>query len=174
MPRTATPTPSVCLPRHLTLPFPENGATLKADTKLEYAGILMDAKHYDQAAALYVSNAHRRYAGNLSRMDGSGQRASSNWARTARPSPTCRRCRRPPMRLALTDPGFLSMLGAIYQQANQFEVAQGMLERSEKLQIAAGGHPSIASPVAVGGHLSPTQLSHAGLQHLPAGAVGAS
>ena len=36
------------------------------------------------------------------------------------------------------------MLGAIYQQANQFEVAQGLLERSEKLQIAAGGQPSVA------------------------------
>ena len=36
------------------------------------------------------------------------------------------------------------MLGAIYQQANQFEVAQGLLERAEKLQIAAGGQPSVA------------------------------
>ena len=45
---------------------------------------------------------------------------------------------------ALGDPGFLSMLGAIYQQANQFEVAQGLLERSEKLQIASGGQPSVA------------------------------
>ncbi len=45
---------------------------------------------------------------------------------------------------ALDDPGFLSMLGAIYQQANQFEVAQGLLERSARLQIAAGGQPSVA------------------------------
>ncbi len=45
---------------------------------------------------------------------------------------------------ALADPGFLAMLGAIYQQANQFEVAQGLLERSAKLQIAAGGQPSVA------------------------------
>ena len=44
---------------------------------------------------------------------------------------------------ALSDPGFLSMLGSMYQQANQFEVAQGLLERSGQVQIAAGGHPSI-------------------------------
>jgi tetratricopeptide (TPR) repeat protein len=36
------------------------------------------------------------------------------------------------------------MLGAIYQQANQYEVAQGLLERSAKLQIAAGGQPGVA------------------------------
>jgi tetratricopeptide (TPR) repeat protein len=45
---------------------------------------------------------------------------------------------------ALADPGFLSMLGAIYQQANQLEVAQGFLERSEKIQIANGAQPSVA------------------------------
>ncbi len=38
----------------LTLPFPEGGAKLKADTKLQYAGILIAARHYDQAAALYA------------------------------------------------------------------------------------------------------------------------
>jgi tetratricopeptide (TPR) repeat protein len=45
---------------------------------------------------------------------------------------------------ALADSGFLSMLGSIYQQANQFDVAQGLLERSVKLQVAAGGQPSVA------------------------------
>ncbi len=46
--------------------------------------------------------------------------------------------------IALGDPGFLAELGAIYQQANQFDVAQGMLERAEKLELAAGHQPSIA------------------------------
>ena len=45
---------------------------------------------------------------------------------------------------ALADPGFLSMLGAIYQQANQFEVAQGLLERSVELADAGGRPPTIA------------------------------
>ena len=43
---------------------------------------------------------------------------------------------------ALTDAGFLSMLGSIYQQANQFDIAQSLLERSAKLQMAAGAQPS--------------------------------
>jgi tetratricopeptide (TPR) repeat protein len=37
----------------LALPFPDNGLTLKADTRLQYAGILMEAHRFDQAAALY-------------------------------------------------------------------------------------------------------------------------
>ena len=52
---------------------------------------------------------------------------------------------------ALGDPGFLSLLGAIYQQANQLEVAQGLLERSEKLQTAAGGQPSVALELQLAG-----------------------
>ena len=42
------------LAQALALPFPDNGTTLKADTKLQYAGILMEAKRYDQAATLYT------------------------------------------------------------------------------------------------------------------------
>ncbi len=43
---------------------------------------------------------------------------------------------------ALADVGFLSMLGSIYQQANQFDIAQGLLERSR--QVADG--QAAASP----------------------------
>ncbi|MGB8846441.1 MAG: tetratricopeptide repeat protein, partial [Terracidiphilus sp.] len=52
---------------------------------------------------------------------------------------------------ALADPAFLAMLGAIYQQANQFEVAQGLLERSMKLQIAAGVQPSVQLQLQLAG-----------------------
>jgi lipopolysaccharide biosynthesis regulator YciM len=41
---------------------------------------------------------------------------------------------------ALNDAAFLSMLGSIYQQANQFDVAQNLLERS------ATAGPRAASP----------------------------
>src|ERR1019366_7104370 len=44
---------------------------------------------------------------------------------------------------ALTDPGFLSMLGSIYQQSNQFEIAQGLLERSVRIQSQNGGQASV-------------------------------
>jgi tetratricopeptide (TPR) repeat protein len=130
------------LAQALTLPFPENGATLKTDTKLQYAGILMEAKHYDQAALLYVQVLTAdmynlpAWMGLVSAHHEMGQDSEAINDVQKMPPAT--------YETALADPGFLSMLGAIYQQANQFEVAQGMLERSEKLQIAAGQHPSIA------------------------------
>jgi len=130
------------LAQALTLPFPENGATLKTDTKLEYAGLLMDAKHYDQAAALYVQ-VLTADMGNLPAWMGLVS-AHHQMGQDSQAIADVQKMPPATYEAALTDPGFLSMLGAIYQQANQFEVAQGMLERSEKLQIAAGGHPSIA------------------------------
>ena len=42
------------LAQALSLPFPQGGATLKADTRLQYAGILMEARRYSQAATLYT------------------------------------------------------------------------------------------------------------------------
>jgi tetratricopeptide (TPR) repeat protein len=126
----------------LTLPFPDNGAGLKADTKLEYAGILMDAKRYEQAAGLYVQVLSDD-VGNLSAWMGlisahheMGQDNQAIADVQKMPAAT--------YEAALADAGFLATLGAIYQQANQFEVAQGLLERSAKLQIAAGKQPSLA------------------------------
>jgi tetratricopeptide (TPR) repeat protein len=130
------------LAQALMLPFPDNGTTLKTDTKLQYAGILMEVKRYEQAAALYVqvltadNFSLPAWMGLVSAHHQMGQDGEAINDVQKMPPAT--------YEVALADPGFLSMLGAIYQQANQLEVAQGMLERSEKLQIAAGGHPSIA------------------------------
>ena len=136
------PKPQRVLALALSLPFPDNGTTLLADTKLQYAGILIEAKHYDQAVALYAqvlindpSNVSA-WMGLISAHHEVGQDSEAIGDVEKMPAAA--------YETALGDPGFLSMLGAIYQQANQFEVAQGLLERSEKLQIAAGGQPSVA------------------------------
>jgi tetratricopeptide (TPR) repeat protein len=126
----------------LSLPFPDNGGTLLAGTKLQYAGILMDARHYDQALALYAqvlqsdpSNVSA-WEGLISAQHEMGQDTEAIAGVEKMPAAT--------YETALADPAFLAMLGAIYQQANQYEVAQGLLERSVKLEIAAGGQPSVA------------------------------
>jgi tetratricopeptide (TPR) repeat protein len=130
------------LAQALALPFPDNGVNLKADTRLQYAGILMEAKRFDQAATLYTQILNDD-SGNLSAWMGLvsahhelGQDTLAIADVQKMPPSTYEE--------ALADSGFLSMLGAIYQQANQFEIAQGLLERSAKLQTAAGGQPSIA------------------------------
>ncbi len=130
------------LAQALALPFPDNGTTLKTDTKLQYAGILMEAKRYGQAASLYVQIVTANptnvsaWMGLVSAHHEMGQDTLAISDVERMPPAT--------YESALADPGFLSMLGAIYQQANQLEVAQGLLERSAKVQIAAGGQPSIA------------------------------
>jgi tetratricopeptide (TPR) repeat protein len=133
----------------LALPFPNNGGTLLVGTKLQYAGILMDAKHYDQALALY-SQVLQSDPSNVSAWEGLisaqhelGQDTEAIADVEKMPAATYED--------ALADPGFLAMLGAIYQQANQFEVAQGLLERSMKLEVASGGQPSVALQLQLAG-----------------------
>jgi len=137
------------LAQALALPFPSNGTTLQADTKLEYAGILMEAKRYDQAAALY-SHVLTDDAGNLAAWMGMVS-AHHELGQDAEAIADVQKMPPATYEAALADAGFLSMLGAIYQQANQYEVAQGLLERSAKLQIAAGGQPSVALQLQLAG-----------------------
>ena len=129
------------LAQALSLPFPDNGTNLKADTRLQYAGVLMDAKRYSQAEEIYAQILNDD-PGNLSAWMGLvsvhhelGQDAQAITDVEKMPPAT--------YEVALADPGFLSMLGSIYAQANQFEIAQGLLERSAKLQMVAGGQPAI-------------------------------
>jgi tetratricopeptide (TPR) repeat protein len=129
------------LAQALALPFPENGANLKTGTRLQYAGILMEAHRFQQAAELYTEILNDD-AGNLPAwmgLVGAHHELGQDNEAIAEVQ------RMPPATYesALGDPGFLSMLGSIYAQANQFEVAQGLLERSAKLQIAAGGQPGV-------------------------------
>jgi tetratricopeptide (TPR) repeat protein len=137
----------------LALPFPGNGTTsgttLQADTKLEYAGILMEAKRYDQATALYTQ-VLTDDAGNLAAWMGMVS-AHHELGQDTQAIEDVQKMPPATYEAALADSGFLSMLGSIYQQANQFEVAQGLLERSVKLQIAAGGQPSVALQLQLAG-----------------------
>ena len=126
----------------LALPFPGNGSTLKNDTKLQYAGILMEAKRFSQAIALYEQVVSADPA-NISAWMGLVS-AHHELGQDAQAISDVQRIPAATYEAALGDPGFLAELGAIYQQANQLDVAQGMLERAEKLEIAAGHQPSIA------------------------------
>jgi tetratricopeptide (TPR) repeat protein len=137
----------------LALPFPGNGTvsgtTLQTDTKLEYAGILMEAKRYDQATALY-SQMLTDDAGNLAAWIGMVS-AHHELGQDTQAIEDVQKMPPATYEAALADSGFLSMLGSIYQQANQFEVAQGLLERSVKLQTDAGGQPSVALQLQLAG-----------------------
>ena len=152
------------LAQALALPFPNNGTTLKADTKLQYAGILMQARRYSQAVPLYtqvLSENRGNVASNLSAWMGLvsayhelGQDAQAVAELKKMPPAT--------YESALADPSFLAMLGAIYQQAGQYEIAQGLLERAAKMEIAAGGQPSMSLQLQLGRHLPDAQQQRSG------------
>lgn len=129
------------LSQALKLPFPNNGNTLGIDTRLQYAGILMAAKRYDQAANLYVQVLNQDPS-NLSAWEGLIS-AHHDLSQDTEAISEVQRMPAAVYESAISDPDFLSMLGAIYQQANQLDVAQGFLERAERLQTASGGQPSV-------------------------------
>jgi cellulose synthase operon protein C len=123
----------------LALPFPNNGANLKIETRLEYASILMEANRFDQAAEIYIQILNED-SSNLSAWMGlvSAQhelhRDREAIAEVERMSPST-------YEAALADSGFLSMLGSIYQQVNQPEIAESLLERAARLVTAGGKKP---------------------------------
>ena len=133
----------------LALPFPDNGANLKAETRLQYAGILMQAKRYDQAAALFAQMLAED-PGNLSAWIGLIG-AQHELGQDTQALEDVKKMPPASYETAVADPAFLTILGAIYRQANQSEVAQGLLERAAKLQIAAGGQPSVPVQLQLAG-----------------------
>ena len=133
----------------LTLPFPGNGTSLKQDTKLEYAGILMEVKRFEQAGGLYAQILNddptnlAAWMGMVSAHHQLGQDTQAVADVQKMPPAT--------YEAAIADPAFLQMLGAIYQQANQLEMAQGLLERAAKQQSVGGGQPTVALQLQLAG-----------------------
>lgn len=129
------------LSQALALPFPNRGKDLKIDTQLQYAGILMEADRFGQAAALYTDILNEDgtsvpgWMGLVSAHHEMNQ-DSQALADVEKMPPAA-------YESALSDGGFLELLGSIYQRANQPEIAQGLLERAAKLQSAPGKQPSI-------------------------------
>jgi len=130
------------LAQALALPFPDGGSTLKTGTRLQYAGILMAAKRYDQAAEMYKqvlaeeTSSLPAWMGLVTAEHQLGHDNQSIELVEKMPPDT--------YETALADPGFLSMLGSIYAQSNQLEIAQGLLERSAKIQAKSGGQPALS------------------------------
>jgi tetratricopeptide (TPR) repeat protein len=148
------------LAQALALPFPNDGTTLKADTELEYAGLLMQARRYDQAVTLYTQLVSDD-PGNLSAWRGVLS-ARHEMSQDTQAIAALEKMTPAVHESALADPAFLMLLGAIYERAGQYEVAQGLSERAAKLQIAAGGQPSVQLQIQLAGlYLERNDSAHA-------------
>ena len=124
------------LAQALTLPFPNNGRNMKSGMRLQYAGLLVDGKRYEQAAGLYRDILNDDPT-NVSAWQGlvSVQHLSGHDADAVE---TVERMPPGAYDSALQDAGFLSLVAAIYQQQNHFDVAQGFLEKAAKLSTDQG------------------------------------
>ena len=133
----------------LALPFPAEGANLKADTRLQYAGILTEAGRYSQAAAMYTQILQDD-ATNLSAWMGL---VSAHHTMGQDEASIADVEKMPPVvyEQALNDSNFLSMLGAIYQQAGRYDIAQQLIERAGKLQAVSGAPLSLQLQMQLAG-----------------------
>lgn len=128
------------LAQALKLPFPENGRAMKADTRMQYAGLLQQSKHYAQAAGLYREIVNDNPAnvgawqGLVSVEHQAGEDANAISIVEQMPPAT--------YDAALRDPGFLAMVASIYQSGNHLDVAQSFLERAAKLAADNNQQPS--------------------------------
>jgi len=133
----------------LSLPYPDNGSGLSVQTRLQYAGILVEAKRYSQAVEMY-GEILRDEPGNFSAWEG----LVSSYHEMNQDSQAIAEVAKMPSttyEAALADPGFLGMLAAVYQQNKQYDVAQQLLERSAKVQTARGGQLSVAFQLQLAG-----------------------
>jgi tetratricopeptide (TPR) repeat protein len=127
------------LEQALALPFPNDDHHLKTETRLAYAGLLVEGKRFAQAAGLYREILYDdpeslpAWQGLIDVQHHAGHDPEAI-ATVERMSPAM-------YDAALEDSGFLAMLAGIYQQQNRFALALDLLQR------AARGYTAQSRPV---------------------------
>ncbi len=130
------------LARALSLPAAPGDSALHMGTELQYAGLLVQAQQYSQATTIYQQilnedpNSLPAWMGLTSVYHQLGQDQAAIQL-VERMQPTT-------YEAALSNADFLSMLASIYQQANQLEIAESLLERSVRIQTQGGQSPTPA------------------------------
>jgi tetratricopeptide (TPR) repeat protein len=127
----------------LDLPFPPGGEGLKAETQLQYAALLQQANHLDQASGLYrqvlatdPGNADG-WEGLVRVQHGMGQDPQALQTLESMPPSV--------YDAAMRDPGFETTVAAIYQGQGKLDIAQDLLEKSLAQQASAG--QKVSTPV---------------------------
>jgi Flp pilus assembly protein TadD len=128
----------------LALPFPDHGRDLPPDKQLQYAGLLMTVRRFEPALRLY-----RRVVA-VDPENAAAWRAliaaEHQLDRDDDAIADLRGMPRSAYDQSQNDPGFLALLGSIYQARNQLSSAQKYLERA--LAVAASPQPAIELQLA--------------------------
>jgi tetratricopeptide (TPR) repeat protein len=133
----------------LDLPFSPNSPQVETDTKLQYAGLLLQAKHYDQAAGLYRQvlskepNNVAAYQGLVRVQHAAGQDDQALQTIEAMPSDVYSK--------AMGDGGFDVSVASIYQTARRLDVAQDILEKTLQQEAAQNEKPAVNVQIQLAG-----------------------
>ena len=144
----------------LDLPFPSGAHGLQAETQLQYAALLQQANHLQQAAGLF-KQVLAADPGNTEAWQGlvrvqHAMKEDPQALRTLQSMPPSS------YQAAMRDPGFQITVASVYQGENKLDVAQDILERSIAQQTAAGQKPSTAVLLELAGiYLSRNDAKHA-------------
>lgn len=120
----------------LDLPFPEGGKGLKAETQLQYASLLLQANHIEQADALYRQvlaadpNNVPAWQGVVNAEHALGNDPVAMQTVESMPPAVYDQ--------ALRDPGFLLSVAAVYQSNGKYDLSQSLLERAIAAQNTSG------------------------------------
>ncbi len=133
----------------LDMPFPPDAGGLKVETQLQYASLLQQANHLDQAAGLYRQvlaadpNNVSAWQGIVRVEHALKQEPQALQALTSMPPPI--------YETAMRDPGFQQTVASVYQSSNRLDAAQEILERAVNQQTAANQKPSTALELQLAG-----------------------
>ncbi len=126
----------------LDLPFPPGARGLKAETQLQYASLLLQANHLDQAAGLFRQVIAADMA-NTAAWQGL-VRVQHALKQDALAIQTLSSMPPSSYEAAMRDTGFQATVASIYQSQNRLDAAQQILEKSVNAQVGAGQKPSAA------------------------------
>ncbi len=125
----------------LDLPFPVSARGVKADTELQYAGLLLAARRYEQASALYrkvlaadTTNTEA-WQGLIQTEHAVGQDANALQALGAMPPQN--------YQAAMQEPEFETLVASIYETQGQMAKAQQLLETFLAAQKAQNKQPFV-------------------------------
>ena len=133
----------------LDLPFPADSKGLEAETQLQYAGLLQQANHLEQAAGLYRQvlahdpNNSAAWSGLILAEHQLNQDQQALQSAESMPPAVYAKVMR--------DSGFEQTLASIYQSQQRLDVAQDILEKALSQQAAAGQKPTVAAQLQLAG-----------------------
>ena len=133
----------------LDLPFPSDAKGLEAETQIQYAGLLQQANHLDQASGLF-HQILTKDADNIGAWQGlvRVQHAQGNDPEAEK---TLESMSADVYSRAMHDNGFDSTVASVYQNLNRLDVAQDVLEKSLQQQEVDGGKPSVPAQIQLAG-----------------------